>query len=307
MLHAALCPRPAFFAFAALTALGSALLSSQAQAQILDLRADDPTHLTLDSSNHVLAWQNEVGGGQLFTPTAGTGTAPVLVQNAINGLPAVRFDGVNNILSSIGFGAAPQELTLFIVAAPLSNAGSYRAFFSGIDQSAPGHQDYVSGINFDQTGGGSSTFDRLNLEGAKGGGGGGISLPVNSTFGSYNLLEVGYGNTTDTVYVNGTDVGSRSGNNNTVSLQDVRIGGRYYDNGGGPYETGYLNGDIAEVIVYDSLLTDPQRQSVEQALTTKYFTPASVPEPGALALLMGSGMAGAGFLTRRRHSRSSCA
>ena len=145
-------------------------------------------------------------------------------------------------MSSIGFGATAQELTLFIVTAPLSNAGGYRAFFSGVDQSAPNHQDYLSGINFDQTTNGSSTFDRLNLEGAKGGGGGGISLPVNSSFGTYNLLEVGYGNTNDTVYVNGTDVGSRPGNNNTVSLQDVRIGGRYYDNGGGPYETGYLDG-----------------------------------------------------------------
>ena len=294
--------RPTILSLTTLAALGCTVLNCQAQTQILDLRADDPSHLTLDASNHVLAWQNEVGG-QLFTPTASTGTAPLLVQNAINGLPAVRFDGVNNILSSIGFGQTAQELTLFVATAPLSNAGSYRAFFSAIDQSAPGHQDYNSGLNFDMTSSSSSTFDRLNLEGAKGGGGGGISLPVNSTFGSYNPLEVSYGNTTDTVYVNGTNVGSRLGNANTISLQDVRIGGRYYDNGGGPYETGYLNGDIAEVIVYEGVLTDPQRQGVEQTLTNKYFTPASVPEPSALALLAGACLSGGGFLVRRKRAK----
>ena len=89
MFPAASRQRPAGIAITVLAALGCTLLSRQAQAQILDLRADDSTHINVDASDHVLSWQNEVGGGQLFTPTEGTGTAPLLVQNAINGLPAV--------------------------------------------------------------------------------------------------------------------------------------------------------------------------------------------------------------------------
>ena len=56
------------------------------------------------------------------------------------------------------------------------------------------------------------------------------------------------------------------------------------------------------MIVYDSLLTDPQRQGVEQMLTTKYFTPAAVPEPSAMALLAGACLSGFGFLARRKRA-----
>ena len=290
------------FSVALMVAFGSAGLMLPSHGQILHLRADDPTHITTDLAGNVLSWQNEVGSGQLFTPTAGTGTSPTLVPNAIGGLPAIRFNGIDNVLSSIGFGAQAQELTLFVVTAPLSNAGSYRDFFSAVDSSTPGHYDYLSGINLDMTAGGSSTFDRLNLEGAKGGGGGGISLPFQSSFGVYNLLEVGYGDLNDTVYVNGNSVGGRPGNTNIVSLQDLRIGARYYDNGGG--ETGYLNGDIAEVILYDRLLSDTERQTIEQGLAGKYSTPfaTSTPEPGSLALLFAGGLCGA-TLFRRKKSR----
>lgn len=88
-----------------------------------------------------------------------------------------------------------------------------------------------------------------------------------------------------------------------VSLQDMRIGARYYDNGGG--ETGYFTGDISEVIVYDSLLSDTARQSVEQSLLNKYNLPgaAAAPEPGALALILGGGTPLIGIVSRRRRSR----
>jgi len=296
--------RRSFTAAVVMAALGSIGLILPSQGQILHLRADDPTHITTDLNGNVLSWQNEVGGGQLFTPTAGTGTSPTLAPNAIGALPAVRFNGIDNVLSSIGFGAQAQELTLFVVTAPLSNAGLYRDFFSAVDSSTPGHYDYLSGINLDMTLNGSSTFDRLNLEGAKGGGGGGITLPFNSSFGVYNLLEVGYGDIDAAVYVNGNNVGGRPGNSNIVSLQDLRIGARYYDNGGG--ETGYLNGDIAEVLLYDRLLSDPERQTIEKGLADKYAMPfdTSVPEPGNMALLFGGGCSGAALLYRKRSRKS---
>jgi len=297
-------PRRSFYAAVVMTALGSIGLILPSHGQILHLRADDPTHITTDLNGNVLSWQNEVGGGQLFTPTAGTGTSPTLVPTAIGALPAVRFNGIDNVLSSIGFGAQAQELTLFVVTAPLSNAGAYRAFFSAVDSSTPGHYDYLSGINLDQTVNGSSTFDRLNLEGAKGGGGGGITLPFNSSFGIYNLLEVGYGNVNGTVYVNGNNVGGRPGTTDLVSLQDLRIGARYYDNGGG--ETGYLNGDIAEALLYDRLLSDPERQAIEKGLADKYAMPfdTNVPEPGSIALLCAGGFSGAALLRRKKSRKS---
>ena len=248
-------------------AILSVIALSPARADLaLCLRADDPTHITVDGQGRVTSWQNEVGAMQQFTSEAGH--QPLFVLNAINGLPAVQFDGVDDVLRSLGFGGSASELTVFLVATPLSNAGGYRGFFSAVDSSTPGHQDYSSGINIDLTGSGSASFDRLNLEGVKGGGGGGINLKTSDDpFGVFKLLAITYGsNQQDRLFVNGSPEGSRVGNANSVSLQDLRIGARYYDNGGGPFETGYLNGNIAEIRVYDTLLSDAQRQAVEQEL-----------------------------------------
>ena len=59
-------------------------------------------------------------------------------------------------------------------------------------------------------------------------------------------------------------------------------------NSGGP-----LLGDIAEVILYDRVLTTAERQGVEEYLYAKYF----IPEPTTLSLLA---LGGLGLLARRR-------
>ena len=55
--------------------------------------------------------------------------------------------------------------------------------------------------------------------------------------------------------------------------------GAYNNDGGGvPGQPGFfLNGSIGEVLVYDSALTDSERQSVEGYLAKKWGTTASLP------------------------------
>ena len=249
-------------------------------SQILNLSANDSSSLSLSPTGQVLSWQN-TAGGQLFT--SGTGQQPTLVTGATpNGSSAVLFNGTNDVLRSIGFGETTTDATIFLVVAPLSNPGGYGAFFSAIDSSTPGHQDYTSGINIDMGSGASASFSTLNLEGAKGGGGGGTNLKTTSDpFGQFQVLAITYGsNQQDYLYENGTQEGSRFGSGASVSLQDLRIGARYYDNGGGPYETGYFDGYIADVQVYNTLLSSSDLASVEQSLAAQYITPGS---PSAMA------------------------
>ena len=125
------------------------LFTAESRADlILDLRADDPTHINVVGGK-VVGWTNEAAPGQVFT--SNPGQEPTFVPNAINGLPAVQFNGLteNDVLRCIGFGETASNMTVFMVAAPSSNPGGYRGFLSAVDQSTPGHQDYTSGINID--------------------------------------------------------------------------------------------------------------------------------------------------------------
>jgi hypothetical protein len=277
------------------TALTLPLLAASlsANAQLLHLRADLPGSISVDAQNRVTEWRNSVGGGQAFT--SATGSQPLFVSNAINGLPTIRFDGTNDVLRSIGFGTTASEMTFFIVATPLSNTGSYRSFLAA---NTSGNHDYATGFNIDQTNGGSSAFNLLNLEGAKGGGGGGVDIKTSSDpFGTFKVLSLTYGNNQpNQLYVNGIAEGNRQGNANAISLQEMRVGARFY----GGSERGYLHGEISEVIVYDRLLTNTERQAVENLLLTKYLP---VPAPSALLSGLLGTVPGVLLLLRRRKKR----
>jgi hypothetical protein len=236
------------------------------------LRADaDNDHIQV-IDGRVAAWVNEVGGEQVFSSLPYQ--QPEFVAGALNGLPVLRFHGDTepDTLRSIGFGEAASELTIFLVATPFANHGSYAAFLSAVDASAVGHDDYASGFNIDLGSGYTNSWSTLNLEGAKGYGGGGVNLRTgDDPFGTYRILSITYGSfVQDQLYVNGTPEGSRFGDDSSVSLQDIRVGSRFYDNGNGPYETGYFIGDIAEVLIYGTLLTEADWLAAEDYLSNKY-------------------------------------
>jgi hypothetical protein len=264
---------------AVLSALLATLIwASSASAQppldnlALWLRADaDNDHIQV-IDGRVAAWVNEVGGEQVFMSLPYQ--QPEFVASALNGLPVLRFHGDTepDTLRSIGFSDPAPELTIFIVGTPFANPGGYVAFLSAVDTSAVGHKDYTSGFNIDLGSGYTDSWNTLNLEGAKGGGSGGVNLRTrDDPFGTYRVLSITYGSfTQDQLYINGIPEGSRFGDGTSVSLGDIRVGSRFYDNGDGPYETGYFIGDIAEVLIYGALLTDADWLAAEDYLSNKY-------------------------------------
>ncbi|HEU0008436.1 MAG TPA: hypothetical protein VFT34_01325, partial [Verrucomicrobiae bacterium] len=74
----------------------------------------------------------------------------------------LSFDGTDDFLPAVGWNLSLTNATLFVVAAPRTNAGFYRAFLSF---NRAGRNDYQSGLNLDL--GGQSTADlaRINVEG----------------------------------------------------------------------------------------------------------------------------------------------
>lgn len=83
--------------------------------------------------------------------------------------------------------------------------------------------------------------------------------------GSPQILSSYWNGTDLKAYVNGSQSGSASANVTGLPFRDdFQIG---YDNN---HNSDFLQGDIAEIIVYNSIITDTQRQQVEAYLQAKY-------------------------------------
>jgi putative heme-binding domain-containing protein len=184
------------------------------------------------------------------------------------GYRAVRFDGETQHLSRAGLGRSYQDLTVFVVAAPFSNAGGFRAVLA---LSATGQNDYVSGLTIDQGPGGAPRFGSLNVEGA-GFGGATNLLKDASDFGTVRRLCVtssaGAGGTR--LYADGRPNGQRDRAGSTLRMDRLTLGARYYTNGGPPQVRGFLDGAVSEVLVYNRVLSATERAEVDRYLAARH-------------------------------------
>ncbi len=186
----------------------------------------------------------------------------------------LRFDGEDDHLRLIDVklsesGSLLQAATIFIVNAAHSNAGNFRGLFAA---NAPERRDYESGLCIDLGPGPSFKSDQLNVEGR---GFGGAKDLVNSAheLGTLQILEMAIDPATRKVSLinNGKPEGSRDFNPSELSFEQLTIGSRFYTNGPGAQEVrGPFHGDIAEVLLYDRVLTEAEVKSVRGYLAKKY-------------------------------------
>jgi putative heme-binding domain-containing protein len=194
------------------------------------------------------------------------------------GLHLVRFDGQSQFLRSTQAGRSFEDVTIFVVAAPHSNVGMFPGLLA---MSATSKNDYQAGINIDQGGAPSTRLQTINVEGA--GAGGQVNLLKEpAEFGS--LLRVGLTSSATsegiTLYVNGKKQGTRRRENQRISMDELIIGARYFNNFGPPQVCSFGEADIAEVLVYDRVLPAEERLLVDQYLAKKYGHITKVSAPG---------------------------
>ena len=71
--------------------------------------------------------------------------------------------------------------------------------------------------------------------------------------------------------IDGQPEGERPRDGSPLSLDEITVGARYYNNGAGPQHVdGFGRADIAEVLVYNRVLTDDEIEAVRDYLTAKY-------------------------------------
>ncbi|MDD3687817.1 MAG: hypothetical protein PHE56_13770, partial [Bacteroidales bacterium] len=205
------------------------------------------------TDNYVDQWLDRSPNGNLLTQNSST-NKPLLVDSVINNLPTLRFDGTNdfmdfqtNILQSDAIFSyffickntkTTNNSTVFSQYAASQNGRTLLIFnFEGLGK----FTHFINpGTNANQ----SITSNNFSIISATNSGiANNLKLYVNS-------MPVANGSATSTLNVNS------------------QIGGQQLG--------GYFKGDIAEIIFYDTVLSDTDRQMVERYLHDKYFPPVNL-------------------------------
>jgi hypothetical protein len=207
----------------------------------------------------VSSWLDQSAGGagasQAFAPAR-----PSLVLGAVNGSPAVRFDGVDDFLT---FSMSPNGLSAMTLVLVSSNA---------VDRDGTGLGVAHAPLFWNET----ASWGTVHLSPFQSrvkwrfGTGEVSNLPVwlrPASIGSaWSLTTAVKAGSSESLFVDGQLVGSEAGKQETIQgISPVGNLGRGYN------DDTFFAGDIAEVLVYDRALSAAERGQLEQHLLRKYW------------------------------------
>jgi putative heme-binding domain-containing protein len=179
----------------------------------------------------------------------------------------VRFDGEDDHFRLTQTGQSLEQFTIYLVASPRRNQGPFRGVLAF---NAPGERDYTSGFNLDLGPASSRRFEVLNIEG-KGFGGVQNLLKTPEPFGKLHVIEITGAPTELAVVVDGAAQGKRPREKASISLDEITLGARHYNNEAGPQKTqGFGAFDVAELLVYRTALSETDAKTVREYLTKKH-------------------------------------
>lgn len=187
---------------------------------------------------------------------------------AVGGSLVVRFDGLDDVLRSVGQLEAVPGFTLFAVLSPQADRGGFVGFLSF---NAAGQRDYTSGLNLDMGNAPSQKLVGLKVQGR--GFQGERMLPVGGgKFGRLYTVEAVGDPAAKTVrfVADGKPAGSRPWTGAAIGIDEVTIGARFPDAADRQEVRGHAPCDIAEVLFYNRPLSGPEATRVRGYLTAKY-------------------------------------
>lgn len=184
------------------------------------------------------------------------GKKPIYTAKAINGLPALKFDGSASYLSvADGFDGDSRTITAFVVWRSVSLPGVDGA----IIEKWSGSSGYSYVLRLTPTNFYAANYDGSNAATATSTTGPSISTPRVVSF------TVSYG-VSNTIWVNGSQEAS---NSNTSVNGDTRNDSALYIGARGGEST-YSNGYIGEIIIFSRALKSEERSAVEKYLGRKW-------------------------------------
>jgi len=196
--------------------------------------------ITKDGSDLVSAWEDQSDESNDVAQATGT-NQPLWVDNVQNGLPVIRFDGVDNYMSTAIFtgGTLTQPNTIIIVVKMPSNVNTFvhdgisdtarHAFWNYLDENSMYAGTYLSGTTVNSTN---------------------FLLYYEVFNGASSLLRK-------------SKIQLFTGNAGTQSLTGFRFGAA-------SGITNFSNSNIGEVLIYDSILSTEDRDNIETYLTDRW-------------------------------------
>ena len=212
------------------------------------LRADLPETLSRDGGNFVTEWADQSGLPNRARQDVPE-NRPTWIPNQLNGLPVVRFNPVqgnymifdDQVLSS-------QEFSIVVIGKAKYNSDGYREFFSNWRSSSP-----WASVYFGNDASGNLRFtDEFIPAGT-------FASDAYSVFVAVNSSEDAR------TYVNGKLAAAKGG-----PLSPRNFAPPYYLGKQGELFDEYLNGDIAEMLVFDRALTPSDQIAIEGYAKAKY-------------------------------------
>jgi Concanavalin A-like lectin/glucanases superfamily/Fn3 associated len=195
---------------------------------------------------------------------------PTFVTNAINGLPGIGFSGFNQwFVIPTGFSNFTAGLTYFVVAEPIALTDTYNRLIDlgttgpGEANSIPLYQPAASTLAFSVYGNPDTNVTTVQSSSA-------LAL------GLYQLFEVTHdGVDTGTIYVNGVPLAQNTAMGTIPNVSRTTNCIAQFGQGG-PF---FFNGQIAEILVYNQILTSAQRLNVENYLLNRYYGQTAAAAP----------------------------
>jgi len=261
------------------------------------LKADS---LSLSNGAGVSSWLDSSSNNRAAEQTSGA-NQPTFVANAINGLPVVRLDGSDDEMlinasaggsritwSGLGIGSSGMTVIGVVDTTPFNTSYDGALLL--------GDENGMIGVEALQSNG----FDDIRLYRHAGSTQTG-PLPSGFFIPEYTGSNMApSGSNTRTVRLDGGSIVGSTSSNSSFSIAELMSLGTDVT-GNVPRHTNYF-GDIAELLVYDRVLSEEELQLVGAYLEEKYAlnTAYAVPEPACLGMLA---TAGALLLRHRRRNR----
>jgi len=199
----------------------------------------------INSGGFVSGWKDKSKNGNNVAQTTGA-NQPTTGIETINGVNALKFDGINDFLLRATFtgGALSQPNTIFVVWEQLGNASGLGKLIDG----GIGTNRHVLQVDANE---GWQVFAGLVVIIA-------VAVPQDIPF----IRSVFFNTTSSEGYLNGT-LEFTGGDVGPQSLNGLTIGARFDG-------TGLFEKKVGEIIIYNRLLSTPERTTVERYLSSKW-------------------------------------